>query len=1153
MALLALPWAAAVSPRTTEPPRPGGGGPEPLGLLHVCTEPFAGYAATEYTAVIIGYVPGNVTLYDQYGLTVWSGPLPVGSFGGFLMDTGPLVACADAPFSLLVGASFRIVPGSAGVGGGAFVVDANGSGASRSFYLYTAGALDPGVTHTVIFAYENGTSVVLSESGRPVWSGTLNRGEHHVETGLSNRLLRVESDREVAVLDGVDPEYPEYFAPAETGLFAGTRFLTWVPRVGSPLTSNILQVMGYYDDTRVTVTFPDTGAVAWSGVLDNGTVAELPNHPDEYVEVSSSKPVTVSSLVKGGTSSQMEFVADAAGLRFGKDFLTPTQVGPGSSLGLFSPLPGTRVDLYNATSRALVATVSLGAGEYRFVDPTGLTGNYTRIRSNNPISVLFGLAAGSATYAPVVTPASLPDLSVQAPDILVDSAGPLRVGIPTTINATIRNLGPGPAGAFATRLFEGEPATGTQIGGDAFSLSRLLPSGTFTARVPWTPASAGPQRICVLADAEDYVAETEKANNAACVDAIVAPPVRPDYVPWTPQPDGPIRVGLSRPVSLSLEVRNAGNGTAAAGSTLAFFNESSPAAPFATLAVPPLAPGATSARFAAAWTSPATPGTYRVIAQVDHGDSILEWNETNNEYAWTIDVVPGPTTTLVVGTPNVTASLTYVASSTPLALAARSAAGVDVAYTEVRVDEGSWTRYAAPFTLSGDGMHLLEFRSADVLGNLGPEGTAALAVDDTPPTSELRVGAPSVASEGTWVASSTPLEIAAHEDTVGNGTYVNRTVGLRVFNEPVNDGETFEEYLTRVNLTLSREIWPDLASVTFRISGPCLDTDLGIFLDANGDGIRQVSELLGHSAGPMSDETVTLRNPPAGSYIIAIAGFAELPGGCLVGSEVVQEFRGPAASGLSRALYRVGTSGAWTAWQAYPVVPFALTGNDGPRDIEYRSEDRLGNLEVLRTARVILDDTPPTTAISPRSPPFPAGTRFALNATDAGSGVARTEYRIDGGTWTPYTAPFAVPEGEHAIGYRSVDRLGNAETERTLVVPAEAVIRTEFNWKPFVALAFSLILLGAGAASSRRAPWRGGRGGRAVLQAFGLFALPFLFLEAATGVVSLLTGLLSIPPVLGAGTAVDVGILAAGVSVSVVRVRRRHPAGPSAPVRAERQ
>jgi len=150
--------------------------------------------------------------------------------------------------------------------------------------------------------------------------------------------------------------------------------------------------------------------------------------------------------------------------------------------------------------------------------------------------------------------------------------------------------------------------------------------------------------------------------------------------------------------------------------------------------------------------------------------------------------------------------------------------------------------------------------------------------------------------------------------------------------------------------------------------------------------------------------------------------------------------------------------------------------------------------------------------------------------------VNRTDYRIDGGGWIPYTASFTLPEGEHTVGYRSVDNLGNAEAERTLVVPAEVTLPVEFNWKPLVALAFTIVLALAGAWSSRRAPWRGGKGRRATLDAFALTALPFVVLEAATGVVSLVSGLLAIPPALGVGTAVDSAILTAGLVIAVYRV-----------------
>ena len=65
-----------------------------------------------------------------------------------------------------------------------------------------------------------------------------------------------------------------------------------------------------------------------------------------------------------------------------------------------------------------------------------------------------------------------------------------------------------------------------------------------------------------------------------------------------------------------------------------------------------------------------------------------------------------------------------------------------------------------------------------------------------------------------------------------------------------------------------------------------------------------------------------------------------------------------------------------------------------------------------------------------------------LSATDgpSGSGVARTEYKIDGGPWTPAPSlTVAAPadhsnDGSHAVLYRSVDGAGNAETPRICTV-----------------------------------------------------------------------------------------------------------------------
>jgi hypothetical protein len=55
-----------------------------------------------------------------------------------------------------------------------------------------------------------------------------------------------------------------------------------------------------------------------------------------------------------------------------------------------------------------------------------------------------------------------------------------------------------------------------------------------------------------------------------------------------------------------------------------------------------------------------------------------------------------------------------------------------------------------------------------------------------------------------------------------------------------------------------------------------------------------------------------------------------------------------------------------------------------------------------------------------------------LTATDPGSGVNYTMYKVDSGTWTTYTAPFIIKgNGLHTIHFYSIDNAGNIETEKT--------------------------------------------------------------------------------------------------------------------------
>ncbi len=610
---------------------------------------------------------------------------------------------------------------------------------------------------------------------------------------------------------------------------------------------------------------------------------------------------------------------------------------------------------------------------------------------------------------------------VSPPDLMPGSLGiipptPLPDGTPVRVNVTVSNEGDLPAGVFEVLLFDDKSGDGIPDAGEQINISSssgLAGHSQSEFVFDWDATPIGLHTICIYADPPPGVVdESNETNNAVCIDIVIQPgPVfRPDYIPVSPLPIPPVRVGLSSQVSLSIQALNQGAATASSEATLSFYNESTPS--FVTFTVSPIAPAMSSPRFTAKWISPAAPGAYRVIADVDCDDNVTEWDETNNLYTWTIEVVAGPLTSLVISSPNYTASVTYVKSSTPLDLSALDQSASGINHTWYRIDNVTWVEYSFSFFLSGEGDHYVEYYSEDNLGNVEDISWRVLRVDDTPPATTFSIGDPKYLVGGNFTKSSTPLTLQADDGGVGTNS-------------------------------------------TF---------------------------------------------------------------------------------------YRLWNS-TWSSWREY-TSSFTLTGRDGTWLIEFLSIDFLGNREGLRSISLILDDTPPATTISPATAQVESGTYFTLEATDSGSGVNYAEYRVDGGIWTIYTASFTLSDGGHNITYRSVDNLGNLENEKYLNVTVSSPYvppAIEANYKPLVALVFAIILAVVGLWSSKRRPWKGGKDRMAVMKALMLMTMPFVLAEAATGVVSLITGTLSIPPLVGTGTAVDLMILLAGTVTAVLRVSTKTP------------
>ncbi len=90
--------------------------------------------------------------------------------------------------------------------------------------------------------------------------------------------------------------------------------------------------------------------------------------------------------------------------------------------------------------------------------------------------------------------------------------------------------------------------------------------------------------------------------------------------------------------------------------------------------------------------------------------------------------------------------------------------------------------------------------------------------------------------------------------------------------------------------------------------------------------------------------------------------------------------------------------------------------------------DVAGNIGEVEVGAVAVDSTPPNTTASAPTGWQKDEVTVTLSAADALSGVASTEYGLDGGAWTAYTAAgIPLAEGKHTIAYRSTDVAGNVE------------------------------------------------------------------------------------------------------------------------------
>lgn len=132
----------------------------------------------------------------------------------------------------------------------------------------------------------------------------------------------------------------------------------------------------------------------------------------------------------------------------------------------------------------------------------------------------------------------------------------------------------------------------------------------------------------------------------------------------------------------------------------------------------------------------------------------------------------------------------------------------------------------------------------------------------------------------------------------------------------------------------------------------------------------------------------------------------------------------------------------WNDWSPFlDIFDWRFSNGDGDRSVTVRLMSEEGIWRSEASDSILVDTHPPRTdphleGLLGAMDWYLAPVTLTLNATDAVSGVAGTEWSLDGGAWTTYGGgPIQVSgDGVHTVRYRSTDLCGNVEATTPLVI-----------------------------------------------------------------------------------------------------------------------
>ena len=371
---------------------------------------------------------------------------------------------------------------------------------------------------------------------------------------------------------------------------------------------------------------------------------------------------------------------------------------------------------------------------------------------------------------------------------------------------------------------------------------------------------------------------------------------------------------------------------------------------------------------------------------------------------------------------------------------------------------GTSVLVGAPSDHSGDGVRTITYRSIDAAGNSEPDRTATVLVDTLAPTTrdDLASGPPvhtdpvtvtlhasdehgsldvsGVAvthyrvDEGPW-QTGTSVEVTGDgehsvsyysTDNAGNDEAVKASTTVTIATTPPGaSGDDAPAGWVNHPVTVTLTPGARALRTTWELDGGVAQTGTSVAVaapaDHSGDGAHTVtyrSWAFGDVAEPTRMAVVHIDTRAPQTSDDSTAGWHS-------GAVTLTLSPSDAASGVAGTTWSLD-GGATHGGTSVPV------SGDGTHTVTYSSTDNAGNAEAVRTATVRIDGTAPQASCAEAGRWFKSASVTAtIAAGDAGSGVAKVEYRLGQGAWQQGTSVPVSGAGAHAISYRVTDACGN--------------------------------------------------------------------------------------------------------------------------------